>query len=339
MRFWDDKVGFDVTFYKTNTIDQIYPAAVSRATGYAAKYINAGEIENKGVETSIFFRPVNTPDWTWRIEFNWAQNRNEVLSLGGELQNLQLASFQGGVSINAFVGEPYGSIRGSNFVYLNGEKVVNDNGRYKIFPLGGIAADLPAGQTSTDIIGDVNPDWIGGVYNTLRYKRLTLGFLVDVRQGGDMFSLDLYYGLATGIYAETTGKNDLGNDLRLPIADGGGIIREGVKADGTTNDTRVDASNFGAYGYRFSPAAGFVYDASFVKLREVNLTWDFPSQWFGKGIRGLAIGAYARNPWIIHKNLPHADPEEGISSGNVQGYQGGAYPSVRTFGVNLNAKF
>lgn len=339
MRFWDDKVGFDVTVYKTNTVDQIYPAAVSRATGYASKYINAGEIENKGIETSIFFRPVNTRDWTWRMEFNWAQNRNKVVTLGGELQNLQLASFQGGVSINAYVGEPYGTIRGSNFVYLNGEKVVNDNGRYKIFPLGGVASSLPAGQTSTDIIGDVNPDWIGGVYNSLRYKSVTLGFLVDVRQGGDMFSLDLYYGLATGIYEETAGKNDLGNDLRLPIADGGGIIREGVKNDGTPNTTRVEAVNFGAYGYRYSPAAGFVYDASFVKLREVNLTWDLPSRWFGKGIRGLALGAYARNPWIIHKNLPHADPEEGISSGNVQGYQGGAYPSVRTFGVNLNAKF
>ena len=337
MRFWEDKVGFDVTYYKTNTVDQIYPASVSRATGFASKYINAGEIENKGVEASLFFRPVNTRDWSWRIEFNWSQNRNKVLSLGGDLQNLQLASFQGGVSINAYVGEPYGTIRGSNYVYLNGQRVVNDNGRYKIYPLGGTT--LPAGQTSTDIIGDVNPDWLGGVYNSLRFKQVTLGFLIDMRQGGDMFSLDQYYGLATGLAPETAGLNDLGNDLRAPIADGGGIIREGVKNDGSPNDTRVSATNFGAYGYRYSPAGGFVYDASFIKLREVNLTWELPTSWFGEGIRGLSIGAYGRNLWIIHKNMPYADPEEGISSGNVQGYQGGAYPSVRTFGVNINAKF
>lgn len=339
MRFWNDKVGFDVTAYQANTIDQIYPASVSRATGFAAKYINAGEIENKGIEASVFFRPVNSKDWSWRVEFNWSMNRNKVISLGGELQNLQLASFQGGVSVNAYVGEPYGTIRGSNFVYLNGQKVVNDNGRYKVFPLGGVASSLPAGQTSSDIIGNVNPDWIGGVYNTVRYKNLSLGFLIDMRQGGDLFSLDQYYGLATGLATETAGNNDLGNDLRLPIADGGGIIREGVKADGTPNTTRVSATNFGAYGYRYAPAAGFVYDASFVKLREVNLTWELPSNWFGKGIRGLGLGIYGRNLWIIHKNLPYADPEDGLSSGNAQGYQVGSYPTARTFGVNINAKF
>lgn len=327
MRFWEDKVGFDVSLYQTNTIDQIYPAAVSRATGFAAKYINAGEIENKGVEASLFFRPVNTPNWSWRVEFNWAMNRNEVVTLGGELQNLQLATFQGGISINAAVGEPYGTIRGSNFVYTNGRRTVGDNGRYLF------------SATSSEIIGDVNPDWIGGVYNTVRYKNVSLGFLVDMRQGGDMFSLDLYYGLATGLYPETAGKNDLGNDLRLPIAEGGGIIMDGVKADGTENTTRVSATNYGSYGYARIPAAGFIYDASFIKLREVNLTWDLPSRWFAKGIRGLSLGAYGRNLWILHKNIPYSDPEEGISSGNVQGYQGGAYPSVRTFGVNLNAKF
>lgn len=327
MRFWDDKVGFDVTAYKTNTVDQIYPAAVSRATGFAAKYINAGEVENKGVEASVFFRPINTPNFSWRVELNWSMNRNKVLSLGGELQNLQLGSFQGGVSINAAVGEPYGTIRGSNFVYTNGRRTVGDNGRYLISP------------TSSEIIGNVNPDWIGGINNTLRFKNISLGFLIDMRKGGDLFSLDLYYGMATGIYPETAGLNANGKEIRTPVADGGGLIMEGVKADGSENTTYVSAVNFGSQGYARNPAAGFIYDASFVKLREVNLTWDLPTRWFGSGIRGLALGLYARNPWIIHKNMPYADPEEGISAGNVQGYQGGAYPSVRTFGVNLNAKF
>lgn len=327
MRFWDDKVGFDVSAYKTNTIDQIYPASVSRATGYSAKFVNAGDVENKGVEASVFFRPINKPNFSWRLELNWSMNRNKVLSLGGELQNLQLASFQGGVSINAAVGEPYGTIRGSNFVYTNGRRTVGDNGRYLISP------------TSSEIIGDINPDWIGGINNTLRFKNISLGFLIDMRKGGDLFSLDLYYGMATGIYPETAGLNANGKEIRTPVADGGGLIMEGVKADGSENTTYVSAVNFGSQGYARNPAAGFIYDASFVKLREVNLTWDLPTRWFGSSIRGLALGVYARNPWIIHKNMPYADPEEGISAGNVQGYQGGAYPSVRTFGVNLNAKF
>ena len=329
MRFLDSNVGFDVTYYKTNTVDQIYPAAVSRATGYSSKFINAGDVENKGVEVSVFIRPVHTANFDWRIDANWARNRSKVVDLGG-IKNLQLASFQGGVSVNAAVGEPYGTIKGKNFVYHeNGQRIVGANGYYQ------------QSATSDEVIGNMNPDWTGGVNNTLRYKNVSLGFLVDVRQGGDVFSLDLYYGLATGLYPETAGNNDLGNPLRNPLGDGGGLIVPGVKADGTPNDVRKSAVNFGHFGYRRNPAALFVYDASYVKLREINLTLDFPSRWLGdnKYVKGLSLGLYGRNLWIIDKNLPYADPEDGLSSGNVQGYQSGSYPTTRTVGVNLNLKF
>ncbi len=328
MRFARDRFGFDVTVYKQNTKDQILPAAVSRATGYSSLYINAGDVENKGVELQFFLRPISTRDWNWRIELNWARNRNKVLDLGG-IDNLQLASFQGGVSVNAALGEPYGTIRGKDFVYLNGQKVVNSAGYYV------------SSTASNEIIGNVNPDWIGGLSNSLRYKNLTLGFLIDVKKGGDLFSLDLSYGLATGLYEETAGLNDLGNEVRAAVGDGGGIILPGVKADGTPNDKRYDATNFGIYGYRRNPNAAFIYDAGYVKLREVNLTWDLPQSILGSGriFKGIALGVYARNPWIIHKNLPHADPEETYGSGNIQGHQGGSYPTVKTFGANLNLKF
>ena len=165
-----------------------------------------------------------------------------------------------------------------------------------------------------------------------------------------MFSLDQYYGLATGEAVSTAGKNDLGNEVRAPVvkdADGnvlpqsGGIIVEGVLADGTPNTTRYDATNFGIYGYRRNPNAAFVYDASFVKLREATLNFNFPKSMFAGSdvIKGATIGIYGRNLWIIHKNLPYADPEDGMSAGNVQGYQVGSYPTTRIFGVNLNVKF
>ena len=328
MRFAKDMFGFDVTAYKQTTTDQIIPVATSRATGFSAKYINTGTVENKGVEVSAFIRPVNTANWTWRVEANWARNRNKVTKLNDGIDNLLLASFQGGVSINATLDEPYGTIRGSNWTFLDGQKVVNANGYYQ------------NSATSNEIIGNVNPDWIGGVYNSVRYKNITLGFLVDMKQGGDIFSLDLYYGLATGLYPETAGNNDLGNPVRSSLADGGGLIIPGVLADGSPNTKRYDATNFGIYGYRRNPAAAFIYDASFVKLREINLTLDFPKSWMsGNVLTGASLGVYARNPWIISKNTPYSDPEEGFSSGNVQGYQGGAYPSVKTFGVNLNLKF
>jgi hypothetical protein len=191
------------------------------------------------------------------------------------------------------------------------------------------------------VIGDPNPDWVGGINNTIRYKNLSLSFLVDARHGGDIFSLDLYYGLATGLYPETATLNDLGNPSRLPISEGGGVILPGVKSDGKPNDIRVSNTNFGTYGYRYNPAGKFVYDGSFVKLREVIFTYSLPKQTIArlKPFKGIDFSLIGRNLWIIHKNLPYADPEEIISAGNLQGYQSGAYPSVRTFAFNAKLRF
>jgi hypothetical protein len=196
-------------------------------------------------------------------------------------------------------------------------------------------------STTTNVIGNYNPDWTGGVYNSFKYKNLSLGFLIDVRKGGDVFSLDMYYGLATGMYPETVGNNDLGKPKRSSIADGGGLIVPGVTADGKPNTKRVENTSYGYYGYSYNPAAAFVYDASYVKLREVNITYSLPqaliSKW--KVFKGIDVSIIGRNLWIIHKNLPYADPEENLSAGNIQGYQSGAYPTTRNIGVNLKLKF
>jgi hypothetical protein len=252
-----------------------------------------------------------------------------VLTLFQDAQNLQLATFQGGISLNASLGQPYGTIRGSNFVYTNGQPTVGSNGRYEI------------SNTSNEVIGNPNPDWVGGLNNTLKYKNWSLSWLIDMRHGGQLFSLDLYYGLATGLYPETAGLNDLGNPSRNTIANGGGIILPGVTEDGKTNTIRVSNTNFGQYGYRYSPNARFIYDASFVKLREVLLSYSLPSNIMSKlaPFKGIDFSLIGRNLWIIHKNLPYADPEETISSGNLQGYQSGAYPSVRTIAFNVKLNF
>ncbi len=328
MAFLNSRVGFDMTYYKQNTVDQILPVNVSKATGYSFKYVNAGDVENRGIELSLYGIPVSSNDFTWKIDVNWSKNENEVKALA-EGDNLLLASLQGGVSINAALHQPYGQIRGTNFVYTNGQKTVGPNGRYLISP------------TSNEVIGNVNPDWIGGINNALKFKNISLSFLIDIKKGGDVFSLDQFYGLATGLYEETAGLNDLGNPIRSPIAQGGGFIRPGVKADGTPNDIRVSGVSFGAYGYRYSPAADFVYDASYVKLREVVLSYSFPQSLVAKlgPVKGVDFSLIGRNLWIIHKNLPNADPEDGISSGNIQGYQVGSYPTVRTFGANLKFRF
>ena len=332
MAFLKNRLGFDFTYYQARSIDQIFAVAVSTATGNSSKMLNAGTIENRGIEVSAFGTPVQTKDFSWTINVNFARNRNEVLKLFEGSENLVLADFQAGVSLNATLGQPYGTIRGSNYVYTkaNGkdtyEKTVGSNGRYLLSP------------TSNEVIGNANPDWTGGINNSFRYKNVTLSFLIDTRQGGDLFSLDMYYGLGTGLYPETALLNDMGNPSRDPIASGGGIILPGVKANGDVNDIRR-ANSEGTLGYR-QPAAVGIYDASYVKLREAAISYSLPKSFVDKlkYFKGIDVSLIGRNLWIIDKNVPYADPEENISSGNLQGYHSGAYPTARTFNFNVKLR-
>ncbi len=334
MAFFKNRLGFDVSYYDAKSIDQILPVIVSTTTGYNSKFLNAGTVQNKGVELSLYATPVQSKNFSWNININYARNRNQVVELFEGATNLVLADFQGGVSLNATLGQPYGTIRGSNFVYTENvskgavEKTVNQaNGRYLI------------SSTSNEVIGNANPDWTGGINNAFKYKNLSLSFLIDTRQGGDIFSLDMHYGLGTGIYPESVQLNDLGNPSRNSIADGGGIILPGVAPDGTTN-TKRRANSEGTYGYR-QPTAGFVYDASYIKLREVALSYSLPAKMIAgmKYFKGIDFTLAGRNLWIIDKNLPYSDPEDVASAGNLQGYQGGAYPNTRTITFNVKIRF
>lgn len=338
LAFLNNRLGIEATAYQTNTINQIIPLRISTATGYNARIVNAGEVRNRGVEMTAFVVPVQNENLTWRLSANWTRNRNEVLSLFEGVDNIVLATYNGGVSSNATVGQPFGTIRGTDYVYTNGQRTVGANGQY-----------LQSG--ANNVIADPNPKWRGGITNTITYKAISLNFLVDIRQGGQVFSLDRYYGLATGLQPETAGLNELGNESRDAIvrnpdgtyaANSGGIIQPGVLADGTPNTVRVSNTNYGLFGYVRQPNAAFVYDASFVKLREAALTFTFPKSITDRLaiVKGASFSVVGRNLWIIHKNLPDADPEEIVSSGNLgQGYQGGAYPTTRTIGANLRLSF
>jgi len=329
MTFAQKRVGFDVSYYNTLSSNQIFPVQVSRATGFSSKVVNSGEIENKGFEVAAFVTPVRTENFEWTLNGTFAKNESKVLSLFDGVDNLQLSSVQGGISTNATIGQPYGSIWGSNFTYLDGQVVINpDNGRYVV-------------DTEPQPIGDINPDWKAGIANSLRYKNLSLSFLIDIQKGGDVFSLDTWYGYATGVYAVTAGLNELGNPKRDPVDEGGGILLAGVNPDGSTNTTRTDMDYYAhAIGYTRAPNALHVYDASFVKLREVALSYKLPSEMLRNlPINNVTFSLTGRNLWIIDKNMPHSDPEAGLSSGNNQGNQSGAYPAVKEFGFNVRFDF
>jgi TonB-linked SusC/RagA family outer membrane protein len=332
------RLRFDLSLYKTNTTNQIMPVSTSFATGYSTKFVNAGEVENKGIEIVVGGTPYLNKDFRWDVNLNFAKNVNEVVSLEGDIKNLQIAALQGGVSINAKVGEPYGTILGTDYIYTNGEKTVGANGYY-----------LRTG-TSDKVIGNINPDWNAGMTNKFSYKNWSASFLLDYQKGGSIFSLDLWYGMATGLYEETVGNNELGNPVRDPVAtneDGsyaansGGLLLDGVYADGTPNVTRVEGGDYRVWGYSRNPNSAFVYDASYLKLRELVISYTLPQSVIAKAgwIQGATFSLVGSNLWIIMKNLPHADPESSQSSGNVQGWQSGVMPSTRNVGFSVNLQF
>ena len=356
MMFLQKRVGFDMAFYKTNTIDQILPVSVSTATGYSRKYVNSGEIENKGIELSIFGTPMKRDNFVWDVRLNFSKNTNTVLSLYDGVDNLVLGSYQGGITVNATVGEPYGTIQGTDYIYVDPEDRNSDKVIYRDGSRGGRYMKT---SESNHVIGNITPDFNMGLTNTFTFfKNFKLSFLLDWQKGGSVFSLDHWYGDATGLYAKSAADNVLGNPRRDPVlkdAEGnplpesGGIINSGVipiyDASGDItgyeeNSQLIRANWYGTDGYGVSPNARFVYDASYLKLRELSLTYVLPKEMLGESFfKGASISFVGSNLWIIFKNLPDADPEAGLSSGNLQGFQSGVMPTTRNFGININLQF
>jgi len=347
MHVLNDRLGLDAAYYVSNTFNQILPLSVSSATGYFYNYINSGQMRNQGVELSLNATPVKTYNFSWTTNLNWYKNWNTVVSLytdaaGKPVTNYQIATFQQGVSLNATVGRPFGDLQGTSFNYVDGQKEIDSDGYY-------VNRTVDEKTGGTPVIGNVQPKYKGGWSNTITYRNVALGFLIDYSIGGDIYSLDMAYGLATGLYPETAGLNDLGNPVRNSLATGGGLVLPGVvqQDDGSykPNDTRVDAgvytSGMWVGGYVNAPAKAFVYDASYVKLRELSLTYTLPKKFIAKtkAIKSCDIAITGKNLWIIYKNLPYADPESIMSSGNIQGFQVGSLPSLMQFGAKLNLTF
>lgn len=351
--FLNNRLGFDVTYYHAREINQILPVPVSSSSGYNYFYVNSGAVQNQGVELTLNATPVKTRDFSWNITVNWAKNVNKVLSLYAGQTSVLLGSYGFNTQLVAETGKSYGIIRGTDYQYLNGQRLIDSNGYY-----------VKKSNSLSDI-GSVAPNWIGGITNSFHYKNWGLSFLVDVRQGGEVYSLDMDFGDYSGLYRETAGKNANGVSVRAPLSQKGGVLLKGVTADGKPNTTYIDASDINAGKFPFSSYnnfadASYVYDASYVKLRELAITYSVPARALSgiRFVKGIDLALTGRNLWIIHKNLPYADPEQGYASsvagsGNLpgnsslsgstqnasQGFQVGVYPSVRTFGLTAKLKF
>ncbi len=314
--FFKNRFGFDVTYYDVKTTDLIIPLPIDPATGYGFKRINAGEMTNKGIEALVNITPVKSSDFSWDITWNFTKNKNKLVELQDDLQNYILTNAPFRVQLAAQVGYSYGVILGTDFVYDSaGNKVVNANGTYK-------ASEIKP-------LGSVLPDYNMGFRNTFKYKNLSLSFLIDIQEGGKYFSTSHMWGMYSGMLEESA----LGGNRE------DGVILQGVKEDGTPNDVLLDAATWGGSYYSTVDAQN-VFDASYIKLRDVTIGYDLPKSIIGNAFQGIRISAFARNLFAWNLAFNGIDPENtSYGSGNVQGLEGGSLPSTRTYGFNVNFKF
>lgn len=323
LRFLKNRVGLDLTYYDQVSRNQILGVEISKASGYDSRILNAGKISNKGLEIVLTGTPVRLPGgFAWETTLNFSRNRNRVLELAEGLTTYVLYSRQG-LNSEARVGQAYGTLFGIGFEHApDGQRVYGANG-------------YPVVSATPRVLGNIQPNWTGGWQNSFRYKGIILTALVDVRSGGSLFDEGTGTGRWTGQYTET----GLGREE--------GIIGKGVVNVGTAespsfvpNTTIVPASTL--YGYnnprRYHEAA--IFDASYVKLRELTLGYQIPATLLSRvKIQSAKISLVGRNVLMLFKNTPHIDPEADRFGANSQGFAYGELPSSRSIGVNLNLAF
>ena len=326
LKFFKNRFGIDVTLYDTKTTNQIMSVDIATSTGYTSALINAGEIQNKGIELILNGTPIDNPKgFSWDVSVNWAKNQNRVNKLYADLQSLFISDMWAS-SVEARPGEAYGVIRGKGLVYNpKGQLMVGTNG-------------LPLKQANLVTYGNVTPKWIGGISNTFSYKGWSLYALIDGRYGGDIMSGTKLWGTGMGTTINTLNNPFTGTtDARE-----NGILVPGVKPDGTANDVKVSAQDYWS-SVRGIPET-VMMDGSFVKLREVSLGYTFPKSLIAKlGIHSANLAFFVRNLALLYlspENDIRIDPETGFGTGNQGvGYEQMQIPTARSLGIKLSVSF
>lgn len=327
LKFFKNRLSIDAAYYKSTTKDQIAQVDQSSTTGYTGRILNIGTIENHGVELSLNATIVQTRDFQWDFGVNWARNRNKVVSLIDGVDNVRLANFPFSVSIQAREGQPYGVIVGTDYTYdSKGNKLVDENGFY-----------VP---TATPVpLGSVLANFTGGATSTLTYKNLSLSVLVDYQSGGKLFSLSNMWGKYSGLLKETAENGIRENGIVVPGVYAEGSVVNGEDVSGQPNKSKISAIDHFFENQGYIVARADLYDASFVKLREVRLSYSLPRKWFKDKVQNMSVSFIGRNLAILFKNIPNIDPEAAVSSSNIQGSEGGQLPTIRSLGFNLTVGF
>lgn len=344
LKFFNGRLGIDLTYYNQTSKDQIISLASSASSGYQSRLINAGKIQNKGIELAINGRVLQIKDFAWDAGFNFSKNSNKVLELVEGMDFFQLADASwAGVSVGAEVGKDYGSILGTDFKRNeNGDILIDKN------------TGLPLYDENLKTLGNSTWDWTGGFYSTFTYKNFHLYAAFDIKMGADLYSFSMrsayLTGKATGTlpgreewYRSEEARKAAGMTEEQWRAAGKceGLIVDGVvdNGDGTysKNTYAVNPQNYWKSVAEKAPAL-FIYDNSYIKCREITFGYTFPSSMLGKFVKSLSLSFVARNPFIVWKNIPNIDPDSNYNTSGM-GLEYGSLPSRRSYGFNINVKF
>lgn len=313
-----NRIGLEFTYYKSNTINQVLTIPVPEPSGYANRIINAGNIQNQGVELLLRGRPVQTANFKWNVAFNFGANRNKVIKLDSLQPSVPLTSGQSWGAIVVKEGEAYGQLYTSS-VERNaaGNIIVQANG-------------LPVLNTEqTYLAGNVNPDFTAGLSNSFQYKSWNLSFLIDMRKGG------VFVSGTQGLMAQKGTS-----EQTLEGREGGYIVPNSVNEDGSKNTTAVNAQNYWLWVAGNSVGELFAYDATNIRLRELLLTYNLSASVLGNGfLKGGSLSIVGRNLFFFKNNKYGIDPESSLGTGNNQGIEYASLPSTRSIGLSLKLNF
>jgi TonB-linked SusC/RagA family outer membrane protein len=335
LQFFKKRLGIDFTYYVQKNRNQILQLDVSGASGYGSTTINAGLIQNKGIELTLTGTPLKLKNFTWDATFNIARNRNMVVELANGLTTYAYGSttYSSVTSfLNSYVGKPYGSLVGKAYQRdpATGGILLGTN-------------NLPLYTDATYDFGTVLPDFTGGFQNGFHIFGFDLSAMIDYQFGGQFFSRTKMLMAKTGMAVETAAINDKGKNVRDPLVDGGGYHIFGISnATKQAVDAYVDAKAYYRTTLGTHVYEEWLYDASYIKLREVRLGYTFQKKMLGKmPFNSVTLALIARNPAMLWQKAPKGlDPSE-LSTGSqsIGWFESGQANTVRSYGINLNINF
>lgn len=349
LRFLQNRLGLDFTWYKLNSRDQIIPIFLSPTSGYTEIKTNAGEIENRGIEVVLNANPVKSRDFSWNTTLNFSRNRNKVVSIKEGLSEIivgtQFGYVNAGVTIKYIPGLPVGNLYGTTFQRYYGGKPDDKMTFQRDLPMviasTGSNAGFPATDLTQRILGNSQPDWIGGITNTLTYKQVRVSFLIETQQGQERYNQLANFMAAFGISKFTEDRTTY-------------KVFPGVLANGTPNTQsvymgmgRASASDPRDYGngyyrniYR-TISEPFVEDASWTRLRYLSVSYQLPSRFFKSNVVKGASITFTGNNLLLWTKYSGFDPETSSSaaSSNADGFTGFSYPALRSYLLSINLDF